>query len=285
MCGSLKALLKDELKPEELAFLYKSYDIVGDIAIIRVHDFLKSKVNLIAEAIMKTHKRVRTVLLQTGPVAGDFRLRDLQWVAGENKTETVHKEFGCLFKVDLKQAYFSPRLSYERMRIARLVKPDETVVNLFAGVGCFSLIIAKFSEADKIFSIDINPVAVRYMKENILLNRFVGRVVPLLGDAKEVVEEKLRGIADRVLMPLPEKAFEYLDCALMALKPSGGFIHYYSFEHAKKNENPIKKAKLKVSDKLNRLEAKSKIVFGRVVRATGPNWYQVVLDINVASNP
>jgi tRNA (guanine37-N1)-methyltransferase len=279
--GSLKTFLKDRLKPKELAVLCKSYDIIGDIAIIRVHKLLEPKVHLIAEAIMKTHKRVKTVLLQTGPVSGEFRLRDLRWIAGENKTETVHKEFGCMFKVDLKQAYFSPRLSYERMRIARLVKPNEIGVNLFAGVGCFSLIMARFSEVDKVFSIDINPVAVRYMKENILLNKLVGRVIPLLGDAKEIVEQRLRGVADRVLMPLPERAFEYLDYALMALKPSGGFIHYYTFEHARKDENPVKKAEVKVSEKLRTLGARFSFSFGRTVRTTGPNWYQVVLDIEI----
>jgi tRNA (guanine37-N1)-methyltransferase len=281
MSGSLKVLLKDKLKPHELAVLYKSYDIVGDIAIIRVHGVLEQKVQLIAEAIKKTHKKVKTVLLQTGPVSGDFRLRDLRWVVGENKTETIHKEFGCLFKVDLKEAYFSPRLSYERMRIAKLVKPNEIVVNLFAGVGCFSLIIAKFSKVEKVYSIDINPEAIRYMKENILLNKLIGRVIPLLGDAKEIVEKKLRGVADRVLMPLPEKAFEYLEHALIALKPAGGFIHYYTFEHAFKSESPIEKAKTKVSDKLKNLGVKFDISFGRIVRTTGPNWYQVVLDIQV----
>jgi tRNA (guanine37-N1)-methyltransferase len=283
MHGSLKTLLRDKLTPQELSFLYKSYDIVGDIAIIRVHEILKQKAHFIAEAVMKTHKQVKTVLLQTGPVSGDFRLRKLEWIAGEKKTETVHKEFGCLFKVDLKEVYFSPRLSYERRRIAGLAKPNETVVNLFAGVGSFSIILAKFSEVSKVYSIDINPVAVRYMHENILLNKVVGKVVPLLGDAKEVVEKRLRSVADRVLMPLPEKALNFLSEALMALKPSGGIVHFYAFEHATKNESPVEKATTRVSEKLRKLKAEFEVPFGRVVRTTGPNWYQVALDVKVAS--
>jgi len=284
MHGNLKTLLRDKLNTEELRVLYKSYDIVGDIAIIRVHELLKLKAQLVAEAIMKTHKRVKTVLLQTSPVFGEFRLRDLQWVAGENRTETVHKEFGCLFKVDLKQVYFSPRLSYERMRIAELVESNEVVVNLFAGVGCFSIIIAKFSKVDKVYSIDINPVAVRYMQENVILNKVKEKVIPMLGDAKEVVEKQLRSVANRVLMPLPEKAYEYLDQALIALKPSGGYIHYYAFEHAAKNEDPIEKAKARVSEKLQKLKAEYDMLFGRVVRPTGPNWYQIVIDIQITSS-
>lgn len=284
MKKDLKFILKEKLQPQELNSLIKSYDIIGDIAIIRVQDVLKPKAPLVAEAIMKTHKRVKTVLLQISPVLGEFRLRELQWIAGEKKTETVHREFGCLFKVDLKQVYFSPRLSYERMRIAKIAQPNEMVVNLFAGVGCFSIIMANFSKVDKIYSIDINPVAVRYMQENVILNNVKGQVIPTLGDAKEIVEKQLRSVADRVLMPLPEKAYEYLDQALIALKLSGGHIHYYAFEHATKNESPVEKAKARVSEKLGRLKARFDISFGRIVRTTGPNWHQIVIDIQITSN-
>ena len=230
---------------------------------------------------MKTHKRVKAVWRQASPVSGDFRLRKLKWVAGERKTETLHKEYGCIFKVDLEKCYFSPRLSYERMRIARQVQPDEVILNMFAGVGCYSIIIAKHSKSGKIFSIDINPFAIQYMQENIKLNKVEEKVVPVQEDAKKVIEERLQNVADRVPMPLPEKAYEYLDYALLALKPTGGWIHYYDFEHAKKGENPIEKIESKVSEKLQRLGVNFEVMFGRIVRTTGPNWYQVVLDIEV----
>jgi tRNA (guanine37-N1)-methyltransferase len=284
MHGNLKALLREKLNPEELRLLYKSYDITGDIAIVRVQNVLKPKTPLIAEAIMKTHKQVKTVLLQTRPVSGEFRLRKLQWIAGENGTETVHKEFGCLFKADLKQVYFSPRLSYERMRISELVKPNEVVVNLFAGVGCFSIIMAKFSEVGKVYSVDINATAVQYMEENILLNKVEEQVIPILGDAKEIVEKRLRRVADRVLMPLPRKAHKYFDQALIALKSSGGYIHYYAFKHATKDESPVEKVKARVSEKLQKLKTEFDILSSRIVRTTGPNWYQTVIDIQITSD-
>ena len=159
MRGDLRAVLADRLKPRELMFLYKSYDVVGDIAIIRIPDALKHRSKTIAEAIMQTQKRVKTVLCQASPVSGDLRLRKLEWVAGEKKTETLHKEHGCLFKVDLERCYFSPRLSHERMRISQQVQPSEVIVNMFSGVGCYSITIAKHSAAEKIYSIDINPAA------------------------------------------------------------------------------------------------------------------------------
>jgi len=281
MRKDLKSLLAGKLEPWELKLLCKSYDIVGDIAVIRVPESLKQRGEIIAEAIMQIHKRVKAVWRQVGPVSGDFRLRELEWIAGERKTETVHKEHGCLLKVDLEKCYFSPRLAYERTRIAQHVQPGEVVVNMFAGVGCYSIVIARHSEAKKIYSIDINPIAVRYMQENVKLNKVEERVVPVQGDAKKVVEEKLRSIADRIIMPLPERAYEYLDCAIQSLKPTGGWIHYYDFEHAKKNENPVEKIESKVSKKLEMLGVDFNVPFGRIVRLTGPNWYQVVLDIEV----
>jgi len=275
----LRKILSEFLPSDELVYVYNSYDIVGDIAILRLTDKSRKHGQIIAKAIMSVHKNVKTVLAQTSPVHGDFRLRKMEFIAGENKTTTVHKESGCLFSVNVGECYFSPRLFYERMRIAKQVEKGEVIVNMFAGVGCFSIIIAKHSNAEKVYSIDINPIAVQNMQENVRLNRVYGKVVPILGDAKDVIEERLCHVADRVLMPLPEKAFEYLSYALLALKKSGGWIHYYDFEHAKKNENPIVKVKLKVTEKLGSLDTAFEIPFGRVVRTTGPNWYQIVLDI------
>jgi len=279
--GSLKTVLAGKLEPWELKLLYTSYDVVGDIAVIRVPGSLQHRREVIAEAIMQTHKRVKTVLCQTGPISGDFRLRKLELVAGEKKTETVHREYGCVFKVDLEACYFSPRLSYERMRIARLVQPDEVVVNMFAGVGCYSIISVMHSKAQKIFSIDINPVAVQCMQENVRLNKVEERVISVQGDAKRVIEEKLRSVANRVLMPLPERAYEYLDYAVLTLKPVGGWIHYYDFEHAKKSENPIEKIESKVCRRLQEFNVNFEVPFRRIVRGVGPNWFQIVLDIVV----
>jgi len=277
----LRKILSEALPSDELVYVYNSYDIVGDMAILRLTNTSRKYGRVIAEAVMSVHKNVRTVLAQTSSVCGDFRLRNFEHLSGENKTATIHREFGCLFSVDVKECYFSPRLLHERMRIVKQVRNGEVVVNMFAGVGCFSIVIAKQSNAEKVYSIDVNPTAVKYMKENVRLNGVYGKVVPILGEAKEVIAERLRHVADRVLMPLPEKAFEYLPHALLALKKAGGWVHYYDFEHARKLENPIKKVKSKVAEELQGLRAAFEIPFGRVVRTTGPNWYQVVLDIAV----
>ncbi len=275
---SLRNILKEK-------YNFNGYlDIIGDIAIVNVPIELEGKKKVIAEAVMAVNRNIRTVLNQASPVSGEYRLRSLEWLSGERKTETVYKEYGCSFRVDLSKVYFSPRLSYERMRIARLVREGEIVVNMFAGVGCFSIVIGKNSKVDKVHSIDINPNAVELMKENIALNKFKGRLEANVGDAKEVIEERFPGISHRVLMPLPEKAYQYLDTACLALKPEGGFIHYYDFVYARRTENAIGSVAGKVRKRLTSLGRPFEVVFSRVVRTIGPNWYQVVLDLSIASS-
>ena len=230
---------------------------------------------------MGIHKEVKSVWQQVSSVAGKYRLRNLHFILGEKTTETIYKEHGCVYKLDLRNAYFSPRLSFERLRISKMIQPNETVLNMFSGVGCFSIASAKHSEPLKVYSVDINPFAFQYLKENIRLNRVEKTVIPILEDAKNVTEQTLQKTCDVVLMPLPEKAYDYLEYALLALKPVGGMIHYYDFEFAKKNENPIKKTEKKISEKLYGLCENFQVKFGRIIRPIGPGWYQIVLDIQI----
>ncbi len=285
MTRRLREKLATTLPVAELKGVYDSFDLIGDIVIFKVPKENTANIQTIANQIMTTHASVKSVFLQTSPVLGDFRVRMLKLVAGEDKTRTSYKEAHCVFQVDVEKCYFSPRLSFERQRIANLVKNGETVVNMFAGVGCFSIIIAKTAPLSKVFSIDVNPTAYGFMEENVRFNRVYGRVTPLLGDSKDVIQAKLRRAADRVLMPLPELALEYLPYAVMALKKDGGWIHYYDFEHAAGKENPAEKTRQKVSQKLDTLGIAYDFGFSRVVRSTGPNWYQTVLDIQVAGLP
>lgn len=281
MKGNLKTVLADKLDPKELQKLYKSYDLIGEIAVLRVPKALKCHTKLIAETVMETHQQIKSVWKQSSSVSGDYRLRELEFVLGKKNTETCYKEHGCVYKTDLQKTYFSPRLSYERLRIAKLVQKTETIVNMFAGVGCYSIAIARHSDPKTVYSIDVNPAAFKYLNENIRLNKTEKTVVPIQGDAKTTIENKLQNIAERVLMPLPELAFHYLDSAVLALRPEGGWLHYYDFEYAKKYENPVHKVEVKVSEKLSNLCKDFSIKFGRVIRPIGPRWYQVVLDIEV----
>ena len=269
------------LKLRKIELLPHSYDVIGDIAVLRVSDMIENRGREVAEAVMQNNKHVKTVLRQVSPVSSSLRLRALSWVAGEKRTETVHKEHGCLFKVDVARCYFSPRLLYERRRIAQQVGPDEVVVNLFSGVGSYSVMIARHSGARRVYSIDVNPVAIEYQAENVRLNGVESVVEVILGDAASIVKARLLNIADRVLMPLPEKAFEYLDYAIMALRPGEGWVHYYDSVRASRDEKPVEKVEDKVSRKMADLGLDFEVSFGRVVRKVGPRRFQVVLDMLV----
>lgn len=275
MPRDLREELKGQLSDEELR-QFRAFDVVGDIAVVKLPEKLLPKKHLIGQALIEVHNNVRTVLNQTTPVRGEFRTRELEVIAGEPRTETIYREGGCSFKVDLAKAYFSPRLATDRLRVAKLVKPGEVVVNLFAGVGCYSVLIAKYSEAARVYSIDKNPSAFEYMRENIRINKVGDIVVPVLGDARDVVENRLAGQADRVLMPLPELARDFFDVALKALKPYGGVIHFYDFGQEPDIFGPslefVRSAAASRGSKVTLLGA-------RKVRSYATRCYHVVLDL------
>ena len=204
------------------ALLPSSYDTVGSIAVVKMADEIVPYATEIGKAIMATQKAIKTVCMDSG-VVDQFRTRDIKVVAGEKGTETVHKEYGLTLKLDIAKAFFSPRLATERETVAMQVHPGEVVVDMFAGIGPFSIMIAKNRSPKVVYSIDMNPEAVAYMKENIALNK-VDNVVPILGDAREQIAELEK--ADRVIMNLPHDAKEYVPDAIESLKPEG-VIHYY----------------------------------------------------------
>jgi len=272
-------LLENKLPPHLLASLPHAMDIVGDIAIIEIPPELSAYRNIVGEAVLKSHKNVRTVLAKAGAVSGTYRLREFNVIAGEFKTETIHKEYGCQYYVDLSKAYFSPRLSHEHNRVASIVKEDETVVDLFAGVGPFSVLIAKTHENVKVYAIDVNTHAVEFLKRNARLNRVEGKVHSILGDAKRIVKQRFSGVADRVIMNLPEKAINFVDATCEAIKPAGGMVHFYSFVDA---SNTLENVKLRFIDAVEKSGRNvEKILFSRSVRATAPYEWQVVLDAKI----
>jgi len=281
----LKGKLINVLSADGLRKVYSAFDIVGNIAIIKTNLLNPEEAKATANQILTIHKNIKSVYTQSGAIKSGYRNRELKLLAGVEKTTASHKESGCIFKVDIAKCYFSPRLSHERARIAYLVQDGEVVVNMFAGVGCFSVIIANTVPQVKVYSIDVNPIAVEFMVENVRTNSVYEKVQPLLGDAKTVIESQLKGIADRVLMPLPELAVQYLPAALMALKPSGGWIHFHYFIHATPTEDPIEKTKQQASTKLDSLGVKYSVNYGRIVRSTGPNWWHIVLDVKVTGPP
>jgi len=272
-------VLEDKLPPHLLASLPHAIDFIGDIAIIELLPELESQKKLLGEAILETNKRVNTVLVKSSAVEGTFRIRKFEVIAGQRKTETIHKEHGCTYHVDVAKAYFSPRLSHEHNRVASQVNEGETIVDMFAGVGAFSILIAKKYEKVTAYAIDVNPEAIEYLEKNIVANRVQGRVIPILGDARKVVKKQLVGVADRVIMNLPEKAIEHIDVACKALKHEGGIMHYYEFAKA---PNPLETARVRLTEAVKKAgRSIEKVLFTKTVRATAPFEWQIVVDAQI----
>jgi len=268
---------------QETKFKVKSFDIIGSrekaVAIIEVPENFKGDVGEIASEILKRHKNVKSVLRKVSERKGKYRLREYELVLGSNNTEVVHKEYGCLFKLDPRKVYFSPREATERQRIASQVKAGETVMVMFSGIAPYPIqILKKQPKVKKVIAVEINPDAVKYAIENIKLNKIEeGKIVPILGDVKEICP-RFYGLCDRVVMPLPLGAEDYLDIAIRCLKKEGGIIHFYNWG---KEEDPYTNAINLISKATKKLDRNYEILNERKVLPYAPRVYKICIDFKV----
>jgi len=223
----LKELLKPILTEEEIAIMPMSFDSVGDIIIFNSFpEELESKEKEIGEIIINSHKNIHIVAKKTGIYSGVFRTPEIKVIAGEDRKETIHKENDTRLKLNIETTYFSTRTSNERKRIFQMVKPGENILVMFSGIAPLPCIIARNAEPKYILGVEINPEAHKYAEENIKLNK-LKNVEVLNGDVREVLPTIDKEF-DRILMPLPKTAEEFLDIALTKIKDKG-IIHLYSF--------------------------------------------------------
>ncbi|NYZ76873.1 class I SAM-dependent methyltransferase family protein [Candidatus Micrarchaeota archaeon] len=219
-------LLEKRLLPHELKHIKGSFDIIGDVAVVEIPDELSHRERDIVEALLELNPRIKTVYNKGSARKGAYRLRDFKLIYGEEK-ETEHKEHGFRVRLDVRKVYFSPREATERQRIAKQVKANEIVMVMFAGAGPYALAIAKTQpRVRKVYAVEMNPDAYKYMAENVRINKAGNKIVPVMGDVGAECE-KYFGKCDRVVMPLPKGAYEYLKLAAKCLKAKGGTIHYY----------------------------------------------------------
>jgi len=191
------------------------YQKVGDIVLVK-RDLSQEEIDYIVD---KT--RCKTIVKYEG-IKGDLRRPKIKIIYG-SETETIHKEYGCLFKLDVSKVMWSMGNIEERKRMAHISHPREVVVDMFAGIGYFSIPMAKYSRPKRIYGVEINPDAYYYLEENIRLNK-LKNVVPILEDNRNL---DLENIADRVIMGYILKTRFFLDKAFQLLKEEGGVIHYH----------------------------------------------------------
>lgn len=274
---TLRDLLKSGMSERELALVPSAFDVIGSrgkaVAIVEIPNELAAHAKDIAEAIMRLHKSVKSVLRKASPRRGLLRLREYELVAGDEDTEVVHAEAGCRFKVDPQKTYFSQRESAERERIVEKVRSSETVMVFFAGAGPFAILVAKKAKPARVIGIEINADAVRYFRENVKLNKVDVEVVE--GDVREKAK-RFYGVCDRVLMPLPERAVEYASEAVSCAK-KGGIVHLYCFA----KEEEIADVKEKFAAAARDLGRQADFLGHELVLPWGPRIWKMRLDFRV----
>lgn len=268
-------MLKGKLSSDELNLLPRTFEEVGDILVLELDRSLEGKKKIIGEVFLKRYKQVKTVLKKKVEHSGEYRLRKLEWLAGEKKRETLYKENGVVLKVNLEKVYFSSKSSGERLRIAQLVKPGEEVLVMFSGLAPFPLVIARNSFVKEVVGVELNPAGHKLGEENVKLNKLWGRVKLFQGDVRKVVP-KLGRKFDRIVMPLPKTGEKFLDVALKAVR-KGGMVHLYGFLG---EENFISDKK-KVLDICKKLGKKCKVVDFRRCGAFAPGVFRVVYDLKI----
>jgi len=259
--------------PSELErFIPSSYDIIGDIALVKIPEEVEDYKYQIGEAILQVHKNLKTVLEDMG-VYGEYRTRSVQYLAGEKKTETLYREHGAELEVDVGEVYFSPRLATERWRIVKKVQDGESVLDMFAGVGPYTVLIGRNVDVDHIHSIDLNPKAIYYLRRNVERNDIDDFVTIYEGDSREIAPDLS---TDRIIMNLPHSSINFLKPALSALDGSGT-IHYYEIIEEKEMEDNFKT----VLNKIEKTGYSPKILEKRAVRTYSASKVHMAYDILV----
>jgi tRNA (guanine37-N1)-methyltransferase len=253
---NLKEALMKIMPPDKIEQMNRGFESVGDIAVLEVPDDLESLEKSIAWTLKRMKKNINIVAKKYEKTQGKYRIRKIKVIVGENRTETIHKESGVKIKTDLNKAYFSARMGTERLRILKMIKPKENILVVFAGVGPYPIVFAKHKPLVKITAIEWNPSAVKFFKENIILNKLEKRINLIKGDARIEIP-KLKEKFDRIIMVLPSKAHEFLKETLKILKKNGT-LHLYQFEHedkANKHGDEIKQMIEKLGRKVKSIKA------------------------------
>lgn len=269
---SLKESLQASLSRIEIAYLPSGWQVLGDIIIVNIPESLDEKSLLIANALLSMHPKCKSVIRDFG-IEGQFRQPKRELLLGK-ETETVHKEHGCLFKQDVLKVMYSKGNLEERKRMSRLGK-GEIVVDMFAGIGYFSIPMAVHSKPEKIISIEINPESFNYLKENLRLNRVEDIISPVLGDCSTAAPE---GIADRVIMGYVGTTHLYLEPALRTLKKTGGILHYHETVPEKLSDSRPQERIKKAAEVLGR---KTEVLGVRTVKNYSPGVLHVVIDARI----
>jgi tRNA wybutosine-synthesizing protein 2 len=262
---TLRKKLREELSDKELDLLPKGYQIIGKILLIKLDKKLVKYKKIIGKALIEIFPYIHTVSLLKG-IKSLTRKPNIEIIAGCSSTQTLHKEHGCQFLIDISEIMWSQGNKQERMRLTKLAKPEEVIVDMFAGIGYFSIFLAKYSKPEKIYAIDINPKAIEYLRKNVWLNNVENKIEILQGDCRKF-SKILENTADRIIMGYLFETEKFLPHALRIAK-NNCIIHLH--RTAKLSE--IEKIKEKISKGTKILKVKR-------VKSYAPKIYHYVFDL------
>jgi tRNA wybutosine-synthesizing protein 2 len=277
---NFKEKLREILSDEELSVLPRGFQTIGRVIIIRLNPVLLEKKILIAEKYMELLPSTRSVYLNMGRIKGKYRTpENIVFLVGEDNPIVDHKEHGIIYRFDFTKIMFSMGNLNERKFLATLVKENEVIVDMFAGIGYFSLPIAKHSKPKIIYSIELNLESFKFLAENIKINHLDDVIVPINGDSKsEVIKLSKSGVrADRVIMGVFPAPKDFIKEALTLIKESGTTFHYEGVA-TKDNYLSLFNEFKEVAETSN---YKCKLLSKRFVKSYGPHLYHVVVDISV----
>ena len=258
--------------PADVLGFDPSYERLGDIVILDEDD--PERARRVADAIVESDLRATTVVNRASKVSGELRVREWDVLVGES-TETVHREYGHEFALDIAEVYFSPRLATERHRVVEQVQAGECALDMFAGVGPFAVPMA--ARGADVVACDLNPVAVAYLRENARRNSVDDRVTAVEGDVRELTDD-YAGWADRLVMNLPHTAGAFLDTAV-GLAGEECVLHYYDIQHEDDPFGPGTRAIRAAAAPTYDVAVETE----RVVRSYAPHEDNVCLDVRLTA--
>ncbi|NOZ58529.1 MAG: class I SAM-dependent methyltransferase family protein [Euryarchaeota archaeon] len=268
--------LKRELRGvigERAEMLRGGWELIGDVLIISLPEELYPQRREIGEFLLRFHPRARSVVARRS-IREELRYPEAEVIAGDRDTTTLHREHGCVFRLDPCRVMFSAGNMEERRRMAQLPARDEVVLDMFAGVGQLSIPLAKHASPRKVLAIEKRPETYGFLKENISLNRLEHVMEARLGDSREVAP---RDFANRVLMGYFFSPQRFLPKALEALKGGEGVIHY----HTLVAKEALDKEGGALVERIAELGYKARIAHRRIIKSYAPKRWHAVYDVVV----
>jgi tRNA wybutosine-synthesizing protein 2 len=277
----LNCKLDGKISEEDLARLPSGFQRIGDIIILNLVDELVKYEKEIGEAVLELNPSVRSVCRKTGIITGTFREPQISVIAGSEDTVTTHIESGCKYRFDVRKVMFAKGNVVERSRIAKQVKDGEVIVDMFAGLGYFSVPIGVLSKPEKVYSIELNPVSFGFLQENLKINH-IHNIEAINGDNRFEVDKLVsEGVfADRVLMGYLPPPKEFLDWAFKIIK-KGGILHYEDIVRVEKEQEDIDRVVGDVREIGEKLGFEVELILARKVKSYGPKTEHWVFDFKV----